>query len=245
MIRKTLSALLLAFAASAGADLSEAVNAALNAEIRTDAERARDRNRMPRQTLEFFGLEQDMHVLELVPGGGWYTKILAPVLRENGKLYLSISAGRVAASLLSEDGFDRVEVIETGEFSRTEGSRRSGIANIDFGIDDVDLALTFRNLHNFTEDGRRAMNQAVFDALAPGGQYGVVDHTRRHMQADSQENWRRMDPVAMIKEIEAIGFEFVDYASLHYRADDELRFEVGRRTVTGNTDRFTLLFRKP
>ena len=54
-----------------------------------------------------------------------------------------------------------------------------------------------------------------------------------------------MDPVLAIREIQAAGFEFVDYSDLHYRPDDELRYEVGRRTVTGNTDRFTLLFRRP
>ena len=54
-----------------------------------------------------------------------------------------------------------------------------------------------------------------------------------------------MDPVGVIKELLDAGFEFVDYSDLHYRADDELEYEVGRRSVTGNTDRFTLLFRKP
>jgi len=65
------------------------------------------------------------------------------------------------------------------------------------------------------------------------------------MAADTAESWRRMDPVQMIKEIEAAGFRFVDYSGLHYRPDDELRYEVGRKSVTGNTDRFTLLFEKP
>jgi predicted methyltransferase len=65
------------------------------------------------------------------------------------------------------------------------------------------------------------------------------------MQGDYSEVWRRMDPVQAIKEIEAAGFEFVDYSDLHYRPDDTLQYEVGRRSVTGNTDRFTLLFRKP
>ena len=65
------------------------------------------------------------------------------------------------------------------------------------------------------------------------------------MEADSGENRRRMDPVLAIKEIEAAGFEFVDFSDLHFRADDELRYEVGRKTVTGNTDRWTLKFRKP
>jgi len=132
-----------------------------------------------------------------------------------------------------------------GQFVRDDASRRFTIEGLTLPVKNIDLVLTFRNLHNFTEEGRRGMNEAVFKALKKGGHYGVVDHTRRHMQADDNENWRRMDPVLMIKEIEAAGFEFVDYATLHYRADDELRYEVGRKTVTGNTDRFTLLFRKP
>ncbi len=54
-----------------------------------------------------------------------------------------------------------------------------------------------------------------------------------------------MDPVLVIKELLEHGFEFVDYSDLHFRADDELEYEVGRRSVSGNTDRFTLKFRKP
>ena len=85
----------------------------------------------------------------------------------------------------------------------------------------------------------------MFKALKSGGIYAVVDHTRRHMQEDNYENRRRLDPVLAIKEIQAAGFEFVDYSPLHYRLDDELIYEVGRKTVTGNTDRWTLKFRKP
>ena len=119
------------------------------------------------------------------------------------------------------------------------------MTGMDFGEDRFDMALTFRNMHNFTDDGRAMLNAAVFRALKPGGIYGVVDHTRRHMQPGTDENWRREDPVRTIKEVQAAGFEFVDYSDLHYRADDELRYEVGRKSVTGNTDRFTLKFRRP
>jgi len=65
------------------------------------------------------------------------------------------------------------------------------------------------------------------------------------MQPMTNEVWRRADPVEIIKELLDIGFEFVDFSGLHYKPDDELRYEVGRKSVTGNTDRFTFLFRKP
>ena len=65
------------------------------------------------------------------------------------------------------------------------------------------------------------------------------------MQPMTGEVWRRADPIQITKELLDIGFELVDYSDLHYRSDDELRYEVGRKSVTGNTDRFTFLFRKP
>jgi predicted methyltransferase len=230
----------------AAADLKETLEAAMASELRSDAERARDANRKPVETLTFFGLKEDMRVLELLPGGGWYTKLLAPTLADAGKLYVAIGTDGVAG--MQADGkLGGVEVvdIESDGFTRAEGERRFSLPGLKIPVKKIDLALTFRNLHNFSDAGRRATNESVFKALKKGGHYGVVDHTRRHMQADDNENWRRMDPVAMIKEIEAVGFELVDYSNLHYRLDDELRYEVGRRSISGNTDRFTLLFKKP
>ena len=231
---------------AAHADLKTKLEAAMASDTRSEAEVARDGNRKPLETLTFFGLKEDMHVLELLPGGGWYTKLLAPVLADEGKLSVAVGTQRVAK--LVEDGvLAGVDVVDVdmSTFARAEGARRFDVPGLTIDVDDVDLALTFRNLHNLTESGREVMNRAVFKALNKGGLYGVVDHTRRHMQADNNENWRRMDPVLMIKEIEAVGFEFVDFSDLHYRYDDELVYEVGRRSVSGNTDRFTLLFKKP
>ncbi len=227
-------------------ELKTKLEAAMASDSRTEAEVARDANRKPIETLTFFGLKEDMHVLELLPGGGWYTKLLAPVLAEDGKL--SVAVGTQGVAKMVEDGvLEGVEVVDVdmSSFARPEGSRRFTAPGMKLEVKDVDLALTFRNLHNLTEEGREVMNREVFRVLNKGGLYGVVDHTRRHMQADNDENWRRMDPVLMIKEIEAVGFEFVDFSDLHYRYDDELVYEVGRRSVAGNTDRFTLLFRKP
>jgi predicted methyltransferase len=238
--------LLAATAASAANDIDAKVEAALAAESRPEADVVRDANRKPLETLNFFGLKDDMRVLELVPGGGWYTRVLGPVLAENGKLYEAIGTGRIEATVLKEPGFENVEVLrEGGNMHRPEGSRYYVLDDFDFGVTDIDLALTFRNMHNFDPDSRDRLNRNVFKALKPGGYYGVVDHTKRHMEPENFENRRRIDPVLVIKELTAIGFEFVGYSDLHYRADDELRYEVGRRSVTGNTDRFTMLFRKP
>ena len=226
--------------------IDEKVTTALAAESRPAADRERDRNRRPLQTLNFFGLTDDMRVLELIPGGGWYTRVLAPVLADNGKLYVAVGAGRVGERLLGEPGFEKVELLETSDNLRRSPDRPVYLVD-DFklGVSNIDMALTFRNVHNFDADSRARVNSAVFDALKPGGLYGVVDHTRRHMEADDPENRRRIDPVLVIKEMLEQGFEFVDFTDLHFRADDELEYEVGRRSVSGNTDRFTFLFRKP
>lgn len=222
------------------------LKAAMEADIRTPAEVDRDRNRKPVETLEFFGLRDDMKVVELLPGGGWYTKLLAPVMAENGEFYVALGSGRVKERVLNQAGFDHVQVVaEDANIFRPEGSRTYAIEMSGLGVEDADIVFTFRNYHNFGEDGRMAMNSAVYEALKPGGIYAVVDHSRRHMEGDSDENRRRLDPVLAIKEIQSAGFELVDFSTLHFRPDDELRFEVGRKTVTGNTDRWTLKFIKP
>lgn len=224
---------------------ADLIKMAMEADIRTADEKDRDRNRRPVETLEFLGLEHDMKVVELLPGGGWYTKILAPTLKEKGELTVALGTGRVASMIGEMDALSAVKVgAEASNIYRKEGARFYSLENADLGVSKADMVLTFRNYHNFAEDGRKAMNDAAWEALKMGGIYGVVDHTRRHMEGDNDENRRRFDPVKAILEIQAAGFELVDFSTLHYRADDELRYEVGRKSVTGNTDRFTLKFKK-
>jgi predicted methyltransferase len=88
------AALLLSSAAHA--DLKATLEAAMASDIRSADERARDAQRKPLETLEFFGLKEDMRVLELLPGGGWYTKLLAPTLADKGKLYVAIGTQQVS-----------------------------------------------------------------------------------------------------------------------------------------------------
>jgi len=238
--------LIVANLALAANEIDAKVETALAAEARPAMDAERDRNRRPVETLNFFGLKDNMRVLELIPGGGWYTRILAPVLAENGELYVALGARRASEGVLTEPGFEHVKLLATTDnLHRPEGSRYYVLEDFEFGVSDLDMVLTFRNLHNFGPESRAIMNRQVFNALKSGGLYGIVDHTKRHMQRDNNENRRRIDPVLVIKEMLEQGFEFVDYSDLHYRADDELVYEVGRRSVSGNTDRMTMLFRKP
>lgn len=249
-----LAAALLVGGTTALAELDTSTAAALDAAIasdqRSDADKARDRNRKPKQTLEFFGFDDEMSVVEIFPGGGgWYTKILAPVLAEKGKLTVVGGLGKSFGGSMDLSGVgeltgkDKIEIVDiSGALSRGE----DGVVakNTDFKVRNADLVLTFRNVHNLSPEGRADMYKAAYKALKKGGKFGAIDHTRRHMMGDSSEMGRRMDPVLAIKEAQAAGFKFVDYSTLHYRPDDELLYEVGRKTVTGNTDRWTLLFEK-
>lgn len=246
LIRLTLLVLLAGGTTALAGPIDDKVNAALAAADRPAADVARDENREPLETLNFFGLKDDMRVLELIPGRGWYTRVLAPVLAENGQLYVAIGTDRVAEDLLKEEGFKAVKRIITDDnLRRPDGSRFYTVDPFKLDVSNLDLVLTFRNLHNFDADARAVINKEVFKSLKSGGLYGVIDHTRRHMEAPNNENRRRIDPVLVIQELTSLGFEFVDFSDLHFRADDELEYEVGRRSVSGNTDRFTLLFRKP
>jgi predicted methyltransferase len=190
-----------------------------------------------------------MRVLELIPSGGWYTKILAPVLADKGELYVAIGTARAIEPMIRDvPALAKVKVAPTdAKFAPAAGGQmgKFDLGDFSLGAKDLDLVLTFRNYHNLSSAARASLNKAVFAALKSGGTYGLVDHTRRHNEPESTENWRRMDPVLVIKEVQAAGFVLEDFSNLHYIPDDELRYEVGRRTVTGNTDRFALRFKKP
>jgi predicted methyltransferase len=219
---------------------------ALVSPLRSDAERARDANRRPEETLAFMQFRDDMRVLELFPGTGWYTRLLGPVLARRGKLYLALSTDRVRDLVASAPELSAVEILDANPSMPSTGVR--GVFDMEefsFWVEDLDMVVTFRNAHNLTPAGRANLNVAVWEALRPGGLYGVVDHTRRHMEPSGKQNKRRVDPVRVIHEITSAGFEFVAWSDLHYRPGDDLSLEVGDGRVRGQTDRFTLLFRKP
>jgi len=243
-----LSALIMSSGLSAQqtSTIEDEVTRILSSSIRTEDERNHiDNYRKPAQTLAFLGLRNDMRVLELIPGGGYYTKILGQVLAEKGKLYLGANGAAVADNL-SEWGLDKVEVLND-RFEMKPGDRRgyNSVVDVEFPVKDLDMALTFRNMHNMSPEGRKKLNTAVFNSLKSGGIYGVVDHTRRHMEPYNEVIWRRTDPVMIIKELQDIGFVFEDYSDIHYRPLDELKLDSTDPSINRDSDRYTLRFRKP
>ncbi|MFT5676760.1 MAG: putative methyltransferase [Paraglaciecola sp.] len=241
----SLSASTFVFAADFDATKAK-IEEAMKSDIRTESDRERDRNRRPIDTLEFFGLRDDMKIVELVPGGGWYAKILAPVVADKGHYYAALGTGRLKSNMLDKSGFEKAKIVaEDAKLWREEGAKFYSLKADSLGVEDADIVFTFRNYHNFAKEGRMVMNKIAYDALKPGGIYAVVDHTARHMEEPGGANRRRVDPVLAIHEIQSAGFEFVEYSDLHSREDDELRYEVGAKSVTGNSDRWTFKFRKP
>ena len=212
----------------------------LQGNIRDDAERARDANRKPAEVLEFFGLQDNMKVLEISPATGYWTKFVGPTLCNNGgELVVSVGVSNAFKNdVMTLPGLNCVSAIN-------DSIALNNIPPFQFETGDFDMVLTFWNLHNPNAEMRANMNQAIFDSLKSGGIYGAVDHTRRHNQPTTRAVGRRLDPVLVIMEMIDIGFEFVDFSDMHYHEEDDLTQEVGTPGVQGNTDRFVLKFRKP
>jgi len=225
--------------------LQQKVAAAMQGEHRTDVELARDADRDPVAALDFIGLKDDMTVIEFLPAGqAYYTKILGPVLVDNGHLMTVDNEGTFSnwGDWTEEPEFAMThQVVIENNFSRTEGRYVPG--EIDFGVPTADLFLHFRDYHNFNEEDNMRINRKVFETLKSGGEYVVVDHTRRHMQEESGALGRREDPVSVILQVQRAGFVLDRISDMFFEESDDLTQEVGR--IANMTDRFFLVFKKP
>ena len=225
---------------------------------RSDAERARDQYRNPKETLAFFGVEPGKDVLELAPGGGWYTRILAPMLRHEGSLTVALPDGRYgdAFRALAEENPEFYGHIAQARLAPQEGAALGE-------PESVDVAITFRNIHGWVNAGiTEATFAAVFDVLRPGGVFGVVQH--REAEGRELDASRGYIPEAYVIELaQKAGFELEarseinanprdtkDHASgvfslLPAQRGEESEEEKARLAEIGESDRMTLKFRKP
>ena len=247
--------------------------AVLGGDHRSADHRARDIYRNPAETLEFFGLNQDMTVVEVLPGGGWYTHVLAPTLAGTGKYY----AGHIdpESSERAEGFVQRFKDMTSDE--EIYGDVSVGVLTPEkvSGLPEgeADLVLTFRAVHGWlrTEGDAEKMFANMHSMLKAGGHLGVVQHRGNpNFDQESQGNVGYVNEGYIIKLAQDAGFEFVassdvnhnplddkDYEKRVWRLPPTLRHfggpndgqlseeDIARNTAIGESDRATLLFVKP
>ena len=233
---------------------------------RSPANIARNEYRNPVETLEFFGLERDMTLIEIGPSGAWYTEILAPYMRDYGRYYgahFSPNSGN-EFQRRSLENFEEKMAADPKLYGRAiirhllpPNERAIG------PVEGADIVLTFRNVHNWmARNEDEAFFNTFFDSLKPGGILGVVEHRA----PDSASRQEMIDSgyvsEAFVKEIAArAGFDFVASSEVNANLKDTKDYVEGvwtlppsyrlgdtdreKYTAIGESDRMTLKFRKP
>lgn len=171
-------------AAESGAKPDERLRAVVNGAHRGAANRARDIARHPYETLRFFGLQPHHQVIEIAPGAGWYTEILAPYLGTEGRLYAAHYPRDDAQEYRRKSrlGFEAMLSARPDLYQRVRvGSFRPGVAfDGALPVAGVDAVYTFRNVHNWIAEGHLDETLRAFHrALKPGGVIGVEEHRAR------------------------------------------------------------------
>ena len=246
-----------------------ALQAAIAGPQRTPAFALRDGARHPYETLHFFGIRPDMHVVELSPGGGWYTEILAPYLRDKGQLILGADDPQSANAYRQRSGQRLKEKLAAAPevYSRVQMNVFEVPGRLQYAAPgSADLVLTFRNVHNWIEAGGEPAVTAVFrsayDALRKGGSFGVVEHRRPAAQPqDEKASSGYVHEAYVIRLAEAVGFKLAARSEINANPRDTADHENGvwalpptlankdkdreRYTAIGESDRMTLRFVKP
>jgi predicted methyltransferase len=233
---------------------------------RSDENKLRDQYRHPLETLSFFSVTPDATVVEIWPGSGWYTEILAPYLRDGGRYiaagfdpesdieFIRMAAGRYQAKLDADpDVYDQAETAVLMPPDR-----------LDFvAPESVDIILTFRSVHNWMPRGSQDMMlEAMYRALKPGGVLGVVEHRGNPALPQNPEaETGYVNQVFAVEMIEKAGFvlngsseinanplDTKDHPEGVWTLPPTLRMKDERREhwlEIGESDRFTLRFIKP
>ena len=232
------------------ADAPVAVPAFLAAALadanRPEVDRARDAARKPGEVLVFAGLKPGMKVIDLIPGGGYFTRIFSLAVGPKGRVYayvpdeLTKIAKREPAvnAIASDPAFRNLKVILR-------------VLPLFGAPEKVDMVFTAQNYHDMHDAfmgpaDLAVVNRQVFKALKPGGVYIVIDHTAKAGSGlSATETLHRIDPAVVRREIEAAGFVFEGESQLLRNPRDPLTGNVFDAPIRGKTDQFFYRFRKP
>ncbi|HEX6930480.1 MAG TPA: methyltransferase [Gammaproteobacteria bacterium] len=254
--------------AVAGGAPADPLDAAVAAETRSEKNLARDKYRHPAETLRFFQVHPGMTVVEIWPGGGWYTEILAPLLAKDGQLYTAVfsdkAEGQPAYRARLNQSLRNMFAAHPDVYGNVEITHLHVPGETDIApAGSADRVLTFRNVHNWlAADDADAVFAAFFAALKPGGLLGVVEH--RAKPGADLETMKTSGYVTEEKVVELAreaGFELVEKSEINANPKDTADHPKGVWTLPpslrlgdedrekylaiGESDRMTLLFRKP
>jgi predicted methyltransferase len=244
---------------------TDALTTILAGDQRTAEERARDVYRHPKETLLFFGIRPEMSVLEVWPEPGWYTEVIAPLLRDKGKYYAAV----IAADPTDKHITERLNQYRAKLASRPALYDRVVVVALPADGGDIvppgslDMVVTFRNIHNWmARDAAPQAFAAMYRALKPGGVLGVVEHRGNPaLPQDPQAKSGYVNEDYAIRMIEAQGFRLVAKSEVNANPKDTKDYPQGVWTLPptyrlgdkdhdkyaaiGESDRFTLRFVKP
>ena len=265
-----ISAALLAFfnlplIANDSADSGDKLTRVLNGDQRSEANKARDMYRRPYETLTFFGLTENMTVIESWPGGGWYTEVLGPYLKDSGKLIAATydrnpeTQGdyyRKANQKFDDKVIAHPEVFGTVTVVGLTPDAASVLAE----PGSVDMVLDFRNAHNWIRKEPDSIVKAWYNALKPGGIVGIVDHRMDEGKEIAQRNGY-IHESTVIDVMERNGFKLEAKSELNANPKDTKDHPKGVWTLPpslalgdqdrekylaiGESDRMVLKFVKP
>jgi len=241
------------------------IAAAVAASTRTPANVARDRYRHPAETLAFFGIKPTDSVVEIWPGGGWYTEILAPYLAARGRLTVAAPPGRATDSIVARLDKDAATY---GKVARANFPSALGGTGVAPGT--ADKVLTFRNVHNWRMGYMREDKldysadafREIYAMLKPGGVLGIEDHRLPESADSGRERSSGYMKVSTIRALaEAAGFRFAGASEINANPQDTHDWPNGVWTLPpslqlgdkdrekyvaiGESDRMTLKFVKP
>jgi predicted methyltransferase len=238
---------------------SAAIEAAVRDPQRSEANRQRDQYRHPAETLAFFGVKPTDTLVEFSPGGGWYTEILAPLVKGKGRYVALVNARGVEGTqkmLASKQAWFGATTVAT-----IDGA--TGTSTVPAGS--ADVVLTFRNVHNLLMGDDPKVAARAFKAfhamLKPGGTLGVVDHRLPEtMDTALEKKSGYIKRSTVMRLAQAAGFRLADESPVNANAKDTHDHPNGVWTLPpsfalkdvdrakyaaiGESDRFTLKFVK-
>jgi predicted methyltransferase len=223
------------------------IKAAVADSNRPDTDKQRDANRKPAETLAFLGVKSGESVAELLPGGGYFTRLFSAAVGAKGHVYALVPERPENAPADMPDLAARVKAIAADAHYSNVSVVVAPLASLaaPAPVDLVFTAQNYHDLHNFPVDVV-GFNKSVLNSLKPGGLFVVLDHSAEAGSAlRDTKSLHRIDAEAVKKEVTAAGFEFVGAGDILANAADPHTAAVFDPSIRGKTDQFILKFRKP